>query len=321
MDRLRMEYLLQFITAGELARGYPGRGGKHHNLSRASGMFPRWHELLEFGAAYCDWFIARGEGLPSDVGRPATGERWMRAYHELELKGRHCRAVAEAASWNKDGSAGESVRPLLLAEEGTVDAVASALGLDRDSVEAYEQLYYNVRDRLSEKSWVTRIVYPRGRMEEIQRFYFETADMETLAARAAYNNGMADALWFLGHHGQLPSGAEAAKGARDEVAATGWIVSRNGGALRGDVQSVKAALDMYKTETMAGGTGVTDEDGPGSVPDAVMNLMEETARLNNMRQRQLRLGQTVDVGMSALPDPGSQSNKPPDKELAENKNK
>lgn len=68
-----------------------------------------------------------------------------------------------------------------------LNSVAEKTGIPRDTVEAFEILFFNVLDRHEDGLYLSNIAYPEGRQVEFDEAYFETASVSDLLLRAAYN--------------------------------------------------------------------------------------------------------------------------------------
>ena len=80
----------------------------------------------------------------------------------------------------------------------TLEDIAKKLGVDVEIIWLYEKLFYNILDRRDEYMFITSLVYPEGRLEELDPRYSDRVSYGTLAKRAAFNNGAEDALVAAG---------------------------------------------------------------------------------------------------------------------------
>ena len=65
--------------------------------------------------------------------------------------------------------------------------VAEKYGTSRDTVEAFEILFFNVLDRPQDGLYISNIVYPEGRTVEFEEDYFQSTPISDLILRASYN--------------------------------------------------------------------------------------------------------------------------------------
>jgi hypothetical protein len=70
--------------------------------------------------------------------------------------------------------------------EDHLTLVATKSGVSRQTVEAFEVLFFNILDRPSDGAYLSHIVYPETRFVELAEDYIETTSISDLLLRAAY---------------------------------------------------------------------------------------------------------------------------------------
>lgn len=91
----------------------------------------------------------------------------------------------------------DSIKAFLVTDESYA-SLAKLTGLSEEVIRAYEQLFFNIRDRKQEALFIANTVYPDSRMVEIMDNYIKNEDPGKILMRSAYNNGIEDAAYFSG---------------------------------------------------------------------------------------------------------------------------
>jgi hypothetical protein len=161
----------------------------------------------------------------------------------------------------------------LLAPAATVESAAKMTKLHRDTVAAYEKLFFNVLDRKDDVMYLQRIVYPHGRMVELMDNYLQQTALTDLCRRAGYNNGAEDVMFFMGASSTALEAllqAASAKQLESMIMAFGLLLARNGGM---NQQSALPALNNAKQLLAAGKLG-----GEVNQEHALSSNLSETLR-------------------------------------------
>ena len=95
---------------------------------------------------------------------------------------------------------------LLLAEDTTLAGIAEILNTREEVVEAYEMLFWSVRDRRHEKGYLTALLYPDGRQAAARDAKPDAVGDRLRLLRAGAENGKAEVLALAGWSPE-PSGA------------------------------------------------------------------------------------------------------------------
>jgi hypothetical protein len=138
---------------------------------------------------------------------------------------------------------------LLLFPNLRLDEVAAHVGISVSTVIVYEQLFFNVRDRLYDELFVNEICYPDTKLIEYRSEYWETVEPRDLIFRAAYNNDLDTVLHIFGS--RKPSAEQSsdvsAKNVKERILAGADFVVRAGG-----VNSQIPVLDAARRIIVAG---------------------------------------------------------------------
>lgn len=97
---------------------------------------------------------------------------------------------------------GKTLRSMLLTvisptPDQQLSAVAARTGMPKDTIEAYEALFYNVLDRQQDALYIANEVYPNTRIVEFSDDYYQTTPLGDLLKRAGYNYKDMDLTAYL----------------------------------------------------------------------------------------------------------------------------
>jgi hypothetical protein len=142
---------------------------------------------------------------------------------------------------------------MLISDQVTIPQIAEYLGLPVKSIEAYAELFFNVRDRWEETSYIAEVVYPDGRDAEMLPGYITNEATRNRLLRTGYNNGSADVLFFGGFKYDMVQSVSA-KDISAKLEAYfllyGYLMARNGfvnaANLPGAIQAAKSTLIAAK---------------------------------------------------------------------------
>ena len=121
---------------------------------------------------------------------------------------------------------------LLLLPNLRLDEVAVHAGLSVPVVMAYEQLFWNVRDRRSDEMYMNELCLPNTRLNEYRDDFWETVQPRDLMLRAAFNNDLQTILQIFGTRTPVPEqpADASAKRVKSRIMADAEFVVRAGGS-------------------------------------------------------------------------------------------
>jgi hypothetical protein len=187
---------MKFSRIQELSELIP-EDSKYANLLGSSdsrlNKFAQCYKDLAFG-----WNFVRS--LENKSKPPTVTENFLvRAYNYLFNNARDPKLQqAEAYASTLSPYYKDTINSLLFVDNITVGDIAKKLGVDTEIIRLYEKLFFNILDRKEEYMFITSLVYPEGRLEEMDPKYADKVCYGTLAKRAAFNNGSEDALVAAG---------------------------------------------------------------------------------------------------------------------------
>lgn len=154
---------------------------------------------------------------------------------------------------------------MLLIEKYDLKHIAGELSLDLDVVRIYEMLFWNVRDRLSDKVFVNSLVYPETTQVLWVSQYHLNEDPLNMALRAAVTHGMDAVKAFLGMAGQTDEfNAEGyAKAFEAQVVSTACHSARMGLLHQHNVPSISSGRSMVQSSKLGGDVAKDDDSRLG----------------------------------------------------------
>lgn len=164
------------------------------------------------------------------------------------------------------------IEALLIIPDISLDTIAEAIGYDRDAIEAYAALYFDVCDRRDEHLFIRNLVYPKTRFEETVAGYTEHGDMDKLLLRLAYNRGLEATLHFAGfrvqNNGRQLSHAQAYELFQQELMSNGYMLSMAGFLNYRNLHPTLSAARQFAQATKIAGTDT------GGLDDGISEYMD-----------------------------------------------
>lgn len=271
MDFARIQYL---------AKALPVR--KRPGLSPAESQvehFVAAYRDLAFGYHFVKTLLRENLRMPPDV-----HERWIGDLYWFERRGDYSDAVVQALGLNHPANRGiENAVQAFLLTDATLERIAMETGLTVDCLRAYEQLFFNIRDRKKEALLISQVVYPETRLVEMMEGYLAQVDRGAFLKRSAHNNSFEDVAYFVGM--KVESVANASLGNAKEMAnrleatimANGYFLARNGLASQRGAHGINAARGLILAAKQSGlDTGDDDDLGASSIGEALMTELAKT---------------------------------------------
>jgi len=169
-------------------------------LTRGPGRFLPGNYAIEncvgdprFGWNFVGAFIQSRQPFPPQVLNPEL-RRTFSHLHYREAD----EAVQTAIAWDfPRNSQRYALNALLLCPDIALPEIAQLFGLSAEEVRVYEQLFYNVRDRLSDAGYIAKLVFPLGR-SPVTKDNLLREDPGQPFLRAAFNHGKTEVLHMAG---------------------------------------------------------------------------------------------------------------------------
>jgi hypothetical protein len=90
------------------------------------------------------------------------------------------------------------INALLICRDITTAEIASKMDMPVETLELYEQLWFNVRDRLDDPGFIAGLLYANTRLSNLEIDSAEVPDYDIKLLRAAHEFGAAEVLYLTG---------------------------------------------------------------------------------------------------------------------------
>lgn len=256
---------------------------------------------LSFGFHCVKALVKDNIEYPISISEPALYKTYMFEKYGVEDKDV---IFALALTHPSNKSMEDSIKAFLITDE-PLDKIAKLTGLKKEVLDYYEKLFFNIRDRKDEALFIANVVYPNTRMVELSDGYLKNEDNGRLIIRAAYNNGLDDALYFSGLKADtiLSSGANAtAMATRLEslIMANGYFLARN--FLNSKSNGISHARNLLIAAKQGGqGTGDSDLEGVGSLGAYAMQALKDI-KAKEIEQKSLAIAELTINEIKKLPE-------------------
>jgi len=159
------------------------------------------------------------------------------------------------------------LKGLLISRDATLAAIADWMRLPLEVVTLYDQLFFNVRDRLDEPGYVTQVLNPDG-----IRLTRDTDDEELLMLRAGYQHGAREVIRLAGIKPEktTQSNEELLRGLERETLLRATNRVRHGGDEDLDTPAVTSVMKLLVADKRV----QRDQPQPHTAADALGELGE-----------------------------------------------
>lgn len=159
--------------------------------------YSKCHKNLQFG-----WDVAEVLANAEDAVFPAIlhGDDlyvW-RAYKFLKGHEDPTIAAVLALTLNDNEMLANQIKALLITEDITTTYISDKLGIDEDTIIAFEKLFFNVLDRKQDHAFLAQVIYPEGRLVEAAEDYIERTGTGEILLRAGFNYGADHIFYAMG---------------------------------------------------------------------------------------------------------------------------
>lgn len=155
--------------------------------------------------------------------------------------------------------------------------VGELLGLSHKTVECYDTLFFNVMDRSDDLTYISAIIYPRGRIEEMARGFFEHANVGTIVRRIGHGGSDGDLAWAAGlRFSPVDSMAiDVAKEQNERITlAIGAMMVKNFGHYAEPHATIAAARQVIQAGKIGGRDDGTRRGAAAAASEAIMSALE-----------------------------------------------
>jgi hypothetical protein len=274
-------------------------GGKRvaFPVDKALGSFAHLYKNVSFGWHSAAMFASVGKAYPVAL---RGDDHWIfKAYlycrNPKLYADKHIHEALMLAHPDMK-SVRDVIEALLLTKEyGSIEQTAEASGVHRNTVAAYEKLFFNILDRRKDLMYIRNVVYPDSRLVEMFDGYAAAEDFGVLLKRYGFNHSGDELLYLTG----LPrpqmdelSSAVAAGKLEGALMTQGYMLTKLGFA-----NQTQNAQAIYHARSViaAAKQGGQDTSGSEMPMSSVSDLLYETFRDTSRAQatEELKLKRTV----------------------------
>lgn len=263
MDKTRIEQLVAVMPA---QNAYTRRTGAHlaQGIDAPAEVVLFAHGMNDpmFGWVFVKSFLDQKQDLPCDVVESPLLRAF--AYFRYANRDPHVRQAFQLRT-HAEKLQRAMIQCMLLIEKYSLEHIASEMMLDLDVVEIYQTLFWNVRDRMRDKVYLTSLVYPQSTQVLYASNYQQQEDFVNIAMRAAVGPGMDTVREFLGL--ACPTKefeAEAfAKAFEAQVLSTATHAARLGYLHQQNVPAISGGRLMVQSTKMGGNVSKDDDSRVG----------------------------------------------------------
>jgi hypothetical protein len=241
--------------------------------ARESFLVSRRHSLVHayvdafldprFGWKFVRTFAELGQSLP----RTLTDERFRllwRAY-QFETENAHDPLLLQTLALDhpRNFFARNLVKAFLVAPDLPWAEMSQKLGMPIHLLQAYDQLFFNVRDRLQDEVYIQGLIYPEGRRIELMPDYLRREQMGLLLLRAVRNHGIETAMTLGGFRNGFLSefnSTETAQRLESMIMGNGALWARLGGLNQSHMPGIMHARAVIAATKQGGQQAATNDD-------------------------------------------------------------
>lgn len=146
------------------------------------------------------WIIARSYAREAIMPPAWFKEQAIRKTIKFLMGKENNTVLMEAIALSSEMATGARnlVHALLLNDGCDYDEISRISGISQEIVRVHEELFFNVRDRRDEQTYLSGIVYPNGRIDELRPDYFDAADNRELLLRTGFNSTVNQTAFLAG---------------------------------------------------------------------------------------------------------------------------
>ena len=210
-------------------------------------------------------FVEANLPLPAS----ATREKWMCRAWTYGLDKMHDPVMTQAVAieGTEHRLKRNLIKALLLIRDKPMGDIARKVGLGVEVIEAFEALFWNVRDRMDEEDYITRLVFPEGIQTEFRPDYIIQEDLGQLMLKAAILGGERDVFALARMRSDEPlapySAGEAAQELESAIMANALVLARLGLLNQPNLPGLDHARSVIVASKKAGMSVKSDDDVMG----------------------------------------------------------
>lgn len=186
-----------------------------------------------------------------------------------------------------------AVKALLLCQNATIEETAQDLAMDREVLEAFEVLFFNVIGRKEDLLFLRNLVYPFSRHEEMLPEYSKSGSAHARLIRTGYNSSRKTALLLGGFrtkHALDETVDQASSNFQKTLMQTGALLAASGMLwLDRNHTTISAARNFLQVSKVAGET-VGSGDGMISLSQAMRAELDRVSEDTSEELKRIAYG-------------------------------
>src|SRR5882672_11917143 len=171
----------------------PGGSGSTQQL--AVNRFVAIERDVRFGWNFVRTLIDNRIRMPSDVENDWLIRAWRFEFIGNDETVMRALAIDQPTAYIEAAK----IQMLLLHEEWTFQRIGDRLGYSTDVIECYHELFYNVRERLTDEKFMVALIWPEGRAVMFDPNYAKNLGFSDRIKRASFDGSVEQALIQAGH--------------------------------------------------------------------------------------------------------------------------
>jgi len=191
----------------------------------------------------------------------------------------------------------DTVKAMLLIPEKTLAEIADYVDLEEEDIEAYEFLFFDIRDRMKERDFIAKLVFPDGIQSEFRENFIVQEDLGQLMMRVAHSHGqqLLEAVGGFKSAGYDFNADESGHKMEAAIMSNGLLLSQLGLYNQHNVPGIEHAKDIMMASKQVGAPQKVDDDVVGlgamgiafAIANDIAKLQEEDLRFRNFARSKI----------------------------------
>ena len=296
MTRERIEQLVEELPPNSpYNRFLPATENYYGTKKRTKNIDPiildyAFHDM-KFAWRFAQSFVEMNRSLPFS----AQEEPWINRAWDYGMNKDWdpviSHAIALEAPYHKRER--DTVKAMLLIPDKSLEEIADYIGFEEEDIEAYEALFFDIRDRMKEKAFIAKLVFPDGIQSEFRENFITQEDLGQLMMRVAHTHGE-QPMYAVGGFKSAGNGsefnaAEAGHLMEADLMKNALLLTKIGLLNQKNVPGINHAKGLMMASKQAGSPQKVDDDVVGlgamglafSIANDVLKLQEKDIKYRN----------------------------------------
>ena len=211
-----------------------------------------------FGWKFINSFLDLGRPVPADVYESVLLRPYCYVrYESYDRDARMAFEIENIANRTKRAL----LRCMLLVSEMPYRTIAESLQLTVETVKIYENLFWNIRDRLPDPAYLTQLIFPDTRKVELMPNYLIEEDPQNLVLRITIQHGLKVMEELLGIRNPISEfdSQSQAKSYEAQIMSAGNFVAKIGFLHQQAAYAISSARHVLQSIKLGGEDQVDDD--------------------------------------------------------------